>query len=211
MENLKRLNRHLYMGTPADKEYAAFEEKVKRTVYIDNLSPQVTEAVLKTALGQFGSVTNVQFIPNYIEQNNIPQCALVEMENAKQAKSIVSEMGNYPFMMSGMPRPVRARAAEIGMFGDRPIKPGRKITCRWVDIKDPDFEVAQKLKQLTRKHALEASYLVKLQLDEEEKLAQQQSEILKANYKKYEMLENLLSDGTVNRLAYRYNLNVPDD
>ncbi|KAF8405756.1 hypothetical protein HHK36_007833 [Tetracentron sinense] len=235
---------HFYMGTPDHKEYAAFEEKVRRTIYIDNLSPQVTGAVLKTALGQFGTVTDVQFIPNYTEFRSIPQCTLVEMETAKQAKSIVTEMTNYPFMMSGMPRPVRARPAEVEMFSDRPPKPGRKIHCRWVDPNDPDFEVAKKLKFLTRKHAAEASFILKcmdtfaiplcslhrnlqlhwtvdtfgtivlilqLQLEEEEKLAKQQAESLKANYKKFEMIESVMLDGTAGRLARHYGLSAMDD
>lgn len=150
------------MESSAEAEYAAFEEKVKRTVYVDNLSPQVTEAVVKTALDQFGNVTNVQFIPNYIGPKNIPCAALVEMENSKQARQIISEIANFPFMMSGMPRPVRACAAEIEMFDDRPRKPGRKIQCRWLDPEDPDFEVAKKIKNLIGKHASEASYLLKV-------------------------------------------------
>ncbi|KAF8398968.1 hypothetical protein HHK36_014833 [Tetracentron sinense] len=199
------------MGTPEHKEYAAFEEKVRRTVYIDNLSTQVTEVVLKTALGQFGNVTNVQFIPNYTELRNIPQHALVEMETVKQAKSIVLEMTNYPFMMSGMPRPVRGRAAEMEMFGDRPIKPGRKIQCRWVGPQDPDFEVAKNLKRLTRRHAAEASSMLNHQLEDEEKLSKQQAEALKANYKKFEMIESIRLDGTLGRLARQYGFNVKDD
>ncbi|KAI3974352.1 hypothetical protein MKX01_031021 [Papaver californicum] len=165
------------MGSSAE-EYAAFEEKVKRTVYIDNLSPQ---------------------------------CALVVMQMEKQAKAIICEMNNFPFMMSGMPRPVRALAAEVKMFADRPIKPGRRITCQWLDPSDRNFDVAQKLKQVTQRHAKEASYLLQLQLEEEEKLAAEQSETLKTNYKKCEMLENLFSDGSHGRLAYRYNLKVADD
>lgn len=152
-----------YMGTSsAHQEYQAFEDKVRRTVYLDNLSPQVTVAVLKMALGQFGNVVRAQFIPNYMDAKNIPQCALVEMETAKQAKSVVTEMAMYPFMISGMPRPVRARAAEPEMFSDRPVRPGRKITCRWVDAKDPDFEIAKKLKYLTGKHYAESSFLLKV-------------------------------------------------
>ncbi|XP_057972464.1 uncharacterized protein LOC131160632 [Malania oleifera] len=193
------------------EEYAAFEEKVRRTVYIDNLSPQVTEAVIKTALNQFGSVSNVQFIPNYTISMNIPRCALVEMENSKQAKAIVSEMANFPFMMSGMPRPVRARNAEAEMFDNRPVKPGRKIHCRWSDPGEPDFQVAKKLKQLTRKHDAEASFLLKRQLKEEEKLSNQQEESLKANYRKFEMVDSVLMDGTAGRLGRRYNMKVLDD
>ncbi|XP_059658144.1 uncharacterized protein LOC132304467 isoform X2 [Cornus florida] len=198
------------MESSAEKDYAAFEVKLKRTVYIDNLSFQVTEAVLKTALNQFGNVTNVQFIPNYMEAQNIPRCALVEMENAKQAREIILEMANFPFMMSGMPRPVRARAAEVQMFEDRPKKRGRNIHCRWLDPKDPDFEVAKKLKYMTRKHAAEASFLLKQQLAEEEKLAKQQGETLKANYKKFDLIDNVLVDGTANRLARRYDINISD-
>lgn len=150
------------MESSAEAEYAAFEEKVKRTVYIDNLSHQVTEPVLKTALNQFGNVTNVEFIPNYMEPKTIPLTALVEMENSKQAKQIVSEMSNFPFMMSGMPRPVRARDAEPEMFDERPRKPGRKIQFCWLSPKDPDYEVAKKIKNLTRKHASESSFLLKV-------------------------------------------------
>ncbi|KAA8518807.1 hypothetical protein F0562_016419 [Nyssa sinensis] len=194
------------MELSAEAEYAAFEEKVKRTVYLDNLSPQVTAAVLKAALNQFGNVTNVQIIPNYTGPENIPRCALVEMENSKQAREILLEMGNSPFMMSGQPRPVRALPAEVDMFEDRPRKPGRRIIFCWLDPKDPDFEVAKKLKRLTRKHAAEASFLLNHQLEEEEKLANQQAETLQANYKKYDLMESVLIDGSAKRLERHYNM-----
>lgn len=48
-------------------------------------------------------------------------------------------------------------------------------------------------------------------MEDEEKLAMQQSEMLKANHKKLEMLENLFSDGSFWRLARRYNINVADE
>ncbi|KAK4721202.1 hypothetical protein R3W88_011435 [Solanum pinnatisectum] len=41
-------------------EYAAFENKVKRSIYIDNLSPLVKESVIKAALDQFGNVIQVK-------------------------------------------------------------------------------------------------------------------------------------------------------
>ncbi|GMY32454.1 hypothetical protein FCV25MIE_27696 [Fagus crenata] len=193
-------------SSAAQADYAAFEEKVKRTVYLDNLSPQVTEPVVRTALNQFGNVKSVQFIPNYIEPKNIPQCVLVEMENSRQAEAVVSEISQYPFMMSGMPRPVRARPAEVGMFSDRPIMPGRRIQCCWLDEKDPDFETAQKIKRLTRKHAAEAAFLLKHQLQEEEKLANQQNDTLKGAYKKYELIESIIVDGTARNLAQKYKM-----
>ncbi|XP_057470891.1 uncharacterized protein LOC130759721 [Actinidia eriantha] len=190
----------------AEEKYAAFEETVNRTVYVDNLSPLVTEAVLKTAFNQFGNVEKVEFIANFTQLRSTSRCALVEMQNPKQAKQIVEEMSNLPFMMSGMPRPVRVRAAEKEMFEDRPRKPGRKITCRWLDQDDPDFQIAQKLKHLAKKHAAEASFLLKQQLAEEEKLANQQAETLKANYKKYEMMDAVLFDGTAKSLANHYDM-----
>ncbi|KAJ4723328.1 RNA-binding family protein isoform 1 [Melia azedarach] len=199
------------MGSSTEAEYAAFLEKVRRTVYLDNLSPKVTESVLKTALNQFGSVKNVQFIPNYLESKNIQRFALVEMDDSNQAKAVLSSMGEFPFMMSGMPRPVRARAAEVEMFDDRPIKPGRTIQCRWLEPDDPDFQVAQKLKRVVRKHAAEASFVLKQQVDQEEKLAKQQADALKQNYKKYELLDGILADGTANRLAWYYGMRNLDD
>ncbi|KNA10274.1 hypothetical protein SOVF_145910 [Spinacia oleracea] len=96
------------------KEYASFMEKV-------------TDAVIKTAFEQYGTATKVHFIPDYIEQHYIGKCFLVELENAKQAKSILEVLSSYPFMMSGMPQPVRGRPAQPEMFDNRPPKPDQKI------------------------------------------------------------------------------------
>ncbi|CAK9313672.1 unnamed protein product [Citrullus colocynthis] len=199
------------MGSTKDDQFAMFEEKVKRTVYVDNLSPQVTEPVLRTALDQFGTVVSVHFIPNYTEPINSSQCALVEMKDLKEAKSVISVISQFPFMISGMPRPVRARPAEVEMFDDRPVKPGRKISFTWLEKDDPDFEVAKKIKLLTQKHVAEVTFLLKHHLAEEEKLAKQQQEALKGNYKKYEIVESVMADGTARRLAKHYNMRVSDD
>lgn len=107
----------------SNDEYAEFLEKVERTIYIDNISPEVTESVLKAALNQFGNVTAVQFIHAYLQPNGV-HAVLVEMANKKQAEDIMSEMDNFPLMIGGMPRPVRAKAATVEMFSDRPRKPG---------------------------------------------------------------------------------------
>lgn len=198
------------MGTSSEEEFAAFLEKVKRTIYVDNLAPQVTETVIKTALNQFGDVKSVQFIPIYLEPKPAPQAALVEMGNPKQAREIITEMGNYPFMILGMPRPVRACAARMEMFDDRPRKPGRKILCRWLDPKEPNFEVAKKVKNIVRKHAAEASIVLEQQRGEEEQLANQQGEMLKAQHKKYELLNAVFEDGTVRDLGRRYDMRIAD-
>eukprot|EP01018_Ginkgo_biloba_P010879 Gb_17103 [translate_table: standard] len=192
------------------KDYAAFEEKVKRTVYLDNLSPLVTVPILKTALGQFGTVVDAQVCPNHLDPKNASVSALVEMQSEREASSTVTEVSVNPFMIAGMPRPARARRAEAAMFPERPAPPGRRIQCYWVDSSDPDWEVALQLKQLAKKHAAEASYLQKYQREEEEKLGDQQEESFKTIYKKYEMIEGIYVDGTAERLRRRYNLRELD-
>lgn len=194
----------------SSEEYAAFREKVKRTIYVDNMSPMVTEIVVKASFNQFGNVTSVQFIPTYLEPKTMARAALVEMENSKQARDIIADMETHPLMILGMPRPVRARPAEMEMFDDRPRKPGRRIKCRWLEPKDPDFEVAQKIKRVVNRHAAEASFLLEQQLAEEAKLGNQQVETLKANYKKYRLIDGLNEDGAVKRLAEFYKMPVSD-
>ncbi|WCJ41345.1 RNA-binding (RRM/RBD/RNP motifs) family protein [Euphorbia peplus] len=198
-------------STDESREYAKFEEKVSRSIYIDTLTPLATDAVLKNAIDQFGAVKSIQFIPNYLEPKNAAQCALVEMDSADIAKKVVAEIAQYPFMVCGMPRPVRARPAEAEMFEDRPKKLGRRIVCRWIEPSDPEFKVATELKNLAKKHVAEASFLLKKQLEREEKLHKQQSESLKANYKKFEMIDGVLSDKTAQRLAESYNVRLADD
>ncbi|GMH10481.1 hypothetical protein Nepgr_012322 [Nepenthes gracilis] len=205
------LQAHPLSPIRAKMDYEAFKERVKHTVYLDNLSPQVSKAVIRTALDQFGSAINIQFIPNYFEPKNTARCALVELENESQALSVIKMLTIYPFMMSGMPRPVRVQAAEEEMFDDRPAKPGRKIQLYWVDPSDPDFQVAQKLKDLTKKHSAEASCLLKHQLAEEEKLSNQQAETLKAAHHKFDIVDTILNDGTSERLARHYNVTLTDN
>ncbi|KAF6155519.1 hypothetical protein GIB67_017874 [Kingdonia uniflora] len=142
--------------------YTDFKEKVKKTVYFDNLSSQVTPSVIKTALAQFGDVKDIIFIPNYVGTNSIPACALVEMENANQAKSVVFEVTKLPFMMSGMPRPVRSLAAKAQMFPKRPQKPGLAAKCQWLDLEDEDFHTTRKLMVSSGRHVAEAAFVLEV-------------------------------------------------
>ncbi|XP_049356386.1 uncharacterized protein LOC125820997 [Solanum verrucosum] len=188
------------------EEYAAFENKVKQSVYIDNLSPLAKESVIKAALDQFGNVIQVTLIRTYLELKGMGRAALVEMQNADEARTIISEIRNSPFMISGMPRPVRARPAVVEMFDDRPRKPDRMIMCYWLKSNDPDFEVATKMKRIVRNHAKEANFLLKRQLEEEEQLAKEQSESLNAIYNKYELVQHVFNSGTATRLAKHYKM-----
>ncbi|KAJ4844022.1 hypothetical protein Tsubulata_032729 [Turnera subulata] len=195
----------------AEAEYAAFLEKVKRTVYVDNLSPLVTEAVLTTALEQFGNVKNVDFIPNDLIPENIPSCALVEMESAEQARNVVSTLTEFPFMISGMPRPVTAWPARPEMFDDRPAKPGRKNVIQWLEPGHKDFEAAKKMKELVQKHAAEDAFMHRVLLAEEEKLSERQAEVLKNSYKKFDMIDSVIDDGTASHLARYYKAKLPNE
>eukprot|EP00252_Welwitschia_mirabilis_P013274 TRINITY_DN2925_c0_g1_i1.p1 TRINITY_DN2925_c0_g1~~TRINITY_DN2925_c0_g1_i1.p1 ORF type:complete len:206 (-),score=55.78 TRINITY_DN2925_c0_g1_i1:227-844(-) len=190
------------------EEYRDFEEKVKRTVYIDNLTPSVTVPILKKALEQFGTVIDAQILPNYLEDKNAAVSALVEMEDDKDATNTVNELGVNAFMIAGAPRPVRAKHATISMFPDHPAPPRRKLTCYWVNPGDPDWESVSKVRDQSMKHIAQALCLLQYQREEEEKLGEQQEETLRSNYRKYELLDNL-GDGTLERLAQRYKMRGP--
>lgn len=49
-----------------------------------------------------------------------------------------------------------------------------------------------------------------LQLQEEAKLAAQQTETLKMHHKKFKMIDGIITDTSAIRLARKYNLNVGD-
>ncbi|EPS58616.1 hypothetical protein M569_16197, partial [Genlisea aurea] len=149
------------MGNPTEEElYATFLDRVKRTIYVDDLTPHATETVLKAAFDQYGDVKTILFIPNYFEPKNSPRAALVEMDSPKQAEELIVQMRCFPFMISGSPRPAKGLASMPEMFGDRPKKPGRKIFCRWLDPESPQFEVAREIKRLVKKHFAEAAFLL---------------------------------------------------
>ncbi|KAK1270712.1 hypothetical protein QJS04_geneDACA004414 [Acorus gramineus] len=189
-----------------EKECAEFEAKVKRTVFVDNLSPQVTKKVIETAFSQFGTVLSIELIANHIK--NFPMCCLVEMENPNQAGSVIEDIRNLPFMICGMPRPIRVQKAKAEMFGDRPCVPDKKIPFQWIGPNDADFEVAQEMKRLVKRQAAEVSLLLKVQMVEEQKLAEKHDEMLKSNYQKYQM--TVAIDGSLRRLARHYKINLSD-
>nr|XP_051185552.1 uncharacterized protein LOC127299602 isoform X2 [Lolium perenne] len=192
----------------AIKQYQEFVEKVKRTVYLDNLSHQVTEAVIKAALSQFCTIRKVSFVVNYTIPYNIPQSALVEMETEKDAEVVVSMLHDFPFMMSGMPRPVRAIQATAEMFSDRPRRPGSKLKFRWMSHTDPEFKMVKKLKLLSRKHEVENLALIEHELEEEKLVAAKQQEDLDVNYEMMETMDSVL--GMSNYLSSIYNVNWND-
>lgn len=49
------------------------------------------------------------------------------------------------------------------------------------------------------------------QLEEEEKLAEQQQEVLQQNYKKHEIIESIVQDGSLDRLAAQYRMNMDQE
>ncbi|OEL33839.1 hypothetical protein BAE44_0005144 [Dichanthelium oligosanthes] len=191
----------------AAKVYKEFEEKVKRTIYLDNLSLLATDAVIMMALNQFGNVRNVNFLTNYTVPFDIPQSAFVEMETEKDAESVVTMLDEFPFMVSGMPRPVRAKRATAEMFNDRPLKPGRKLEFCWVGPTDPDCHDVRKFKLMSKRHEVENLALIKNQLQEEALLAKHQQDNLNCNYRKLESIDSVILSGWVNHLTRIYNLN----
>ncbi|KAJ4825696.1 hypothetical protein Tsubulata_001189 [Turnera subulata] len=165
---------------------------------------------MRTALEQFGTVKNVEFIQDYLVPN-LPGCALVEMESSKAAESVVSTITGCPFMISGMPRPVRAFLAKPGMFDDRPPMPGRRVTLQWLKPGDPGFEAAKKMKRLVEKHTAQEMKLHKMDAELEENLSKKQAEVLKSVHKKYDSLDGVATDGSARRLAKYYNMKLRDN
>jgi hypothetical protein len=49
------------------------------------------------------------------------------------------------------------------------------------------------------------------QLEEEKELAKQQQELLDGNYKKYDMLENVVQNGNMKSLAQHYGVSLADE
>uniref|UniRef100_A0ACD5ULR5 Uncharacterized protein n=1 Tax=Avena sativa TaxID=4498 RepID=A0ACD5ULR5_AVESA len=195
----------------AEMEYADFEARVKRTVYIDHLSPLVTSQVIKAALSQCANVANVEFIVNYTIPYDIPSAALVELEDDSQAKAAVNLMHDFPFIIGGMPRPVRAMHAKPEMFRDRPSQPGLKMEIRWIKEGDPEYDGMDKLKRLAKRQDAENMALVKNQLEEEKELAMQQQGLLDESYRKYDMLEDIVRNGKIDNLARHYDINLTHD
>jgi len=150
------------MATPEEVAYEKFLERVRRTVYIDELTPLATAPVISSAFNQFGTVKKVSFIPNYLGPKELPMGVLVEMENEEMTQAVISTVSQLPFMVAGMPRPVRACAAEPNMFVDKPKKPGRTVRFRWIKPNDPDFDKARRVKRLARKHSAENSFMLKV-------------------------------------------------
>uniref|UniRef100_A0A0E0Q6B1 RRM domain-containing protein n=1 Tax=Oryza rufipogon TaxID=4529 RepID=A0A0E0Q6B1_ORYRU len=194
----------------AIKQYQEFEEKVKRTVYLDYFSHQATESVIRTALNQFGTVREINFVVNYTIPFSIPQSALVIMETEKDAVAVVNMLNEFPFMMSGMPRPVRATRATAEMFNDRPRRPGNKLEFRWVGPSDADYHIVKKLKLMSRRHELDNLALVKHELEEEHFLAKHQEEILNCNQRKLEVMDSIMLTGKFTHLQHIYSVKVDE-
>ncbi|CAL5046342.1 unnamed protein product [Urochloa decumbens] len=192
----------------ASVDYADFKEKVKRTIYIDQLSPQVTAQVIKAALAQCANVVNVELIVNYTIPYDIPSAALVELDNDMQAKAAVELMTDFPFIIGGMPRPVKATHAKAEMFQDRPPCPGLKKDFRWIKQGDDGYETMKNLKTLAKWQESENMVLIKNLLDEEKELAKQQQEALNGNCMKYDMLETVMQNGAIKTLAHRYGVSL---
>uniref|UniRef100_A0A0D9YW89 RRM domain-containing protein n=1 Tax=Oryza glumipatula TaxID=40148 RepID=A0A0D9YW89_9ORYZ len=195
----------------AKKGYADFEERVKRTIYIDHLSPQVTSSVIEAAISQCARVVNVDFIVNYTIPYDIPSAALVELDDEIQAKAAIDLMNNFPFIIGGKPRPVRAIYAKHEMFQDRPPRPGIKKEFRWVKQEDGiEYEGMNKLRLLARRQETENMALIKNLLEEDKDLAKQQQELLDGIYKKYCILDSdVMND--IKNLSRRYGVNLAGD
>lgn len=197
----------------AASEFQKFEEKVKRCLMIEDVTPQANNALILTALGQFGTVVSIDIINDPLASKHAPKRVIVEMKTVREAAHAVKEIQERPFMIKGVPRPVRALAAVSTMFPDRPQKPNSstKRTCEWVKPGDPDWDKYNEFKQLAKRHVQETAFLTEAMRKEEEKLAQEQEEKVKENVKKLDEIYNCIKDKIIQRLSRHYGVKFEGD
>ncbi|GBG60867.1 hypothetical protein CBR_g15988 [Chara braunii] len=93
-----------------------FDQKVRRTVFLDEIAPQVTVPIMQSALSQFGKVASIKLLHHPLSAL-VPQgCALIEFSNEEQAMRVAATTRKNLLMVGGMPRPVRVRMASKYMF-----------------------------------------------------------------------------------------------
>lgn len=192
----------------AASEFQKFEEKVKRCLVLEDVTPQATVPMIQTALGQFGTVISIDIITDPLDSKFAAKRVIVEMNSAREASHAVKEIQDHAFMLKGVPRPVLAVTASPTMFPDRPRKPGSsfKRVCEWVKPGDPDFDKYNEQKQLAKRHAAETAYLMQEIRKEEEKLAQEQEDKVKENIKKLDEIQICIRDKTMQRLSRYYGV-----
>lgn len=188
-------------------DFDKFDERVRRSVVLEEVTPHVNIPMIQTALGQFGTVVSVDILANPLESKLAAKRAIVEMESQKDAAYALKEIQEHPFMIKGVPRPVRATAAVHTLFPERPRKGSlSKLAWEWVEPGHPDFAAANELKRMAKRHAAESAYLMQQLRKDEEKLAQEQEEKVKENIKKLDEIINCAKDNTIQRLSRYYGL-----
>lgn len=201
------------LSANAVSEYQKFEEKMKRCLMIEDVTPQANNALILTALGQFGTVVSIDIISDPLASKHAAKRVIVEMRTAREAAHALKEIQEHVFMIKGVPRPVRALAAVPTMFPDRPQKPNsnNKRTCEWVKPGDPDWDRYNESKQLAKRHAQETAFLMELMRKEEEKLAEEQEVKVKENLKKLDDIYNCIRDRVIQRLSRHYGVRFEGD
>ncbi|CAI7831572.1 unnamed protein product [Closterium sp. NIES-53] len=95
---------------------ATFEERVARSILVDELCAAVTPAALQSALGQFGTVRSVQMVPNLLHPRRSSGCAIVELHSRHLALKMMADISESILIVGAGPRPVRAFKARADMF-----------------------------------------------------------------------------------------------
>ncbi|KAJ7538936.1 hypothetical protein O6H91_11G089800 [Diphasiastrum complanatum] len=189
-----------------EKAIKDFKNKVKCSVFLYDLAPTVSKAVVLTALGQFGNVVDVEIIKNYLDPKQAPVRALVEMETPAQARSVLNQMKDFLFMMGGMPRPVKAIPATEALLSDCPLPKKRlKLEPRILKKTDPGGALAFEWRDLAQRHLAEVELLTKCQKEAEEKLATEQEEQLSVYYKALKRVYDAYDSGAVQKMRDSYS------
>ncbi|CAI5974833.1 unnamed protein product [Closterium sp. NIES-64] len=91
-------------GAEGERE-ATFEERVARSILVDELCGAVTPAALQSALGQFGTVRSVQMVPNLLHPRRSSGCAIVELHSRHLALKMLADISESILIVGAGPRP----------------------------------------------------------------------------------------------------------
>ncbi|CAM6096259.1 unnamed protein product [Calypogeia fissa] len=189
-----------------DQRKTAFENLAERCVVLDNLASNVTQATVRSALGQFGTVLGVKMVINPANMKFIG-AAIAEMQNKDQRDQVVKELREYLFMVGAMPRPARAIPATPLLLIDHPWRRNpNKIRPRLVSKTDPSAEALKAREHKARVQADDNEQLHLVMEREEIQLEKAQEKSCQELMDKLKMIAKEVRSGTIREMKVLHGL-----
>lgn len=199
---------HLAAVEDENQKIKLFEVQLRKTVFIDNLSPAVSIDVLKSALSQFGGIVSASLLFHELDVKKRTTASLAEMETREQAENVVGEFEEKLFMLGGLPRPVRASFASREQFPERPIKK-RRIKPKLVEHDSKEGRLALKRQKLAQRHSAEFDALEKIHQEERVALGTSQLEEFEVESEKLILIKKFEHHPAHRRIREKYEMGRP--